>query len=155
MKAALALLIAVAAPAQAAFNPVEFFRGRTHGEGTLKVIFQAPKQISVDSIGREEKDGSLLLQQTIHEPGKPSRIRYWRLRQSGPNRYEGTLTDAASPVRVDVKGERIRIRYKGKNHLDFDQWLTPVGPRRIDNHMRVRRFGIIVAHYDEVIRKLD
>jgi hypothetical protein len=155
VRAALALLVAVAAPAQAAFNPVEFFRGRTHGEGTLKVIFQAPKQISVDSIGREEKDGSLLLQQTIHEPGKPARIRYWRLRQSGPNRYEGTITDAASPVRVDVAGERIRIRYKGKNHLDFDQWLTPAGPHRVDNHMRVRRFGIIVAHYDEVIRKLD
>jgi hypothetical protein len=151
----LAFAVVAAAPAQAAFNPVEFFRGHTHGEGTLKIIFQASKQITVDSIGRAEKDGSLLLEQVVHEPGKPARTRYWRLRQTGPNRFEGTLTDAASPVRVDVDGERIRIRYKGKDHLDFDQWLTPAGPKQVNNVMRVKRFGITVAHYDEVIRKLD
>ena len=50
-----ALLLAAAAPAHAAFNPVDFFRGRTHGDGTLKVIFQHSKQISVDSVGRSEK----------------------------------------------------------------------------------------------------
>ncbi|MFL6775519.1 MAG: hypothetical protein ACJ8FN_03910, partial [Sphingomicrobium sp.] len=53
------LLMAVAAPAQAEFNPVEFFRGKTHGVGTLKVIFQASKKIEVDSEGRSESDGSL------------------------------------------------------------------------------------------------
>lgn len=154
--AALAIaLVAAAAPAQAAFNPVDFFRGRTHGEGMLKVIFQSSKQITVDSEGRMEKDGSLLLEQVVHEAGKPARTRYWHLRQTGPHSFEGTLTDAASPVRVDVEGERVRIRYKGKDHLDFDQWLTPVGPKQVNNAMRVKRFGITVAHYDEVIRKLD
>jgi hypothetical protein len=148
-------LAAAAAPAQAAFNPVEFFRGHTHGEGTLKIIFQASKHISVDSIGRSEKDGSLLLEQAVREEGTAPRTRYWRLRQTGPSRYEGTLTDAASPVRVDVEGEQIRIRYKGKDHLDFDQVLTPAGPKQVNNAMRVKRFGITVAHYDEVIRKLD
>jgi hypothetical protein len=148
-------LVAMAAAAQAAFNPVDFFRGRTHGEGTLKIIFQASKHITVDSEGRSEKDGSLLLEQVVHEPGKPPRTRYWRLRQTGPAQFEGTLTDAASPVRVDVDGERVRIRYKGKDHLDFDQWLTPAGPKQVNNAMRVKRFGITVAHYDEVIRKLD
>ena len=123
-----ALLLAAAAPAHAAFNPVEFFRGRTHGDGTLKIIFQASKRINVDSVGRAEKDGSLMLEQVIHEPGKPARTRYWRLRQTAPDRFEGTLTDAAGPVRVDVEGDRVRIRYKGKDHLDFDQWLTPAGP---------------------------
>jgi hypothetical protein len=152
---ALAIAVAAAAPAQAAFNPVEFFRGHTHGEGTLKIIFQASKQIKVDSVGHAEQDGSLLLQQIVHEPGKPARTRYWRLRQTGPDRFEGTLTDAASPVRVDVEGDRIRIRYKGKDHLDFDQWLTPAGPKQVNNVMRVKRFGITVAHYEEVIRKLD
>ena len=52
-------------------------------------------------------------------------------------------------------GERVRIRYKAKNHLDFDQMLTPAGPRQVNNRMRVRRFGITVARFEEVIRKLD
>lgn len=153
--AALAIALVAAVPAEAAFNPVEFFRGHTHGEGTLKIILQSSKHITVDSMGRSEKDGSLLLEQVVREPDKPPRTRYWHLRQTGPAQFEGTLTDAASPVRVDVDGERVRIRYKGKDHLDFDQWLTPAGPRQVNNAMRVKRFGITVAHYDEVIRKLD
>jgi hypothetical protein len=148
-------LIAAAPLAAEPFNPVEFFRGRSHGQGVLKVIFQSSKTISVDSFGTSEKDGSLVLKQIIHEPGTDPRTRYWKLRQDGPNRFSGALTDAAGPVRVEVKGERVRIRYTGQNHLNFDQLLTPVGPREVHNTMRVRRFGITVAHYDEVIRKLD
>jgi hypothetical protein len=152
---AAAALIATAAPADAAFNPVEFFRGRTHGEGTLKIIFQAPKKMSVDSEGTAEKDGSLVLKQVIHEPGKPPRTRFWRLRQTAPDRFEGTLTDAASDVRVDLTKTGVRIRYTGKDHLNFDQVLTPVSPVEVQNKMRVKRFGITVAHYDETIRKVD
>jgi hypothetical protein len=155
VKALLALgLAAVASHAQAAFNPVDFFRGRSHGEGTLQVIFQSPKQISVDSLGREEKDGTLTLEQIIHEPGKPARTRYWRMREKRPREFEGTLTDAASPVRVDITADGVRIRYHGKDHLDFDQQLVPAGALVVRNHMKVKRFGIVVAHYEEVIRKL-
>jgi hypothetical protein len=156
MRAAFAAaLLIVAAPAHAAFNPVEFFKGRTHGDGLLKIIFQSPKRMSVDSEGIADKDGSLLLKQTIHEPEKPARVRYWRMRQTGPNRFEGTLTDAASPVRVDIDGDSVRIRYTGKDHLEFDQMLTPAGEHEVRNSMRVKRFGIIVAHFEETIRKLD
>jgi len=138
-----------------AFDPVAFFRGRTHGDGQLKVIFQQPKAMRVDSIGRDEPNGDLNLQQVVHEPGKPARTRYWRLRKTGPNAYAGTLTDAAGPVRIDTIRGKIRIRYTAKDHLEFEQWLTPAGPRRIDNRMKVKRFGIIVAHLDEVITKVD
>lgn len=150
-----ALALVLASPAQAAFNPVDFFRGRTHGTGTLKIIFSAPEVIQVDNEGTAERDGSLLLTQVIHEPGKAVRTRYWRLRETAPQIFEGTLTDAASPVRVDVSKEGVRIRYTGKDHLNFDQMLTEVNPREVHNRMRVRRFGIIVAHFDEVIHKLD
>jgi hypothetical protein len=153
--AAAAILLVAAAPAHAAFNPVEFFRGRTHGEGMLKVIFQSPKKMTVDSEGAAEKDGSLVLKQIIHEPGKPPRTRYWKMRQTGPNRFEGTLTDAASPVRVDVTKDGIRIQYTGQNHLNFDQLLTPVSATEVHDQIKVRRFGITVAHFDETIRKLD
>jgi hypothetical protein len=153
--AALSALVVFASPAQAEFNPVDFFRGRTHGDGTLKIIFQSAKTMTVDSEGSTEKDGSLLLKQVIHEPGKPPRIRYWRMRQTGPHSFAGTLTDASGPVRVDVAGDQVRIRYTATNNLDFDQVLTPAGPREVRNAMKVKRFGFTVAHYNEVIRKLD
>lgn len=149
------LILMLAAPAQAAFNPLEFFRGHTHGDGTLKIIFQSAKRIEVDSEGVPEKDGSLVLKQVIHKSGQPARTRYWRLRQTAPDRFGGSLTDAASPVRVDVTPEGVRIRYRGKDNLNFDQMLTPVSATEVRNRMRVKRFGIIVARFDEVITKLD
>ncbi|HET7605118.1 MAG TPA: DUF3833 family protein [Sphingomicrobium sp.] len=152
---AAAILIATAAPADAAFNPVEFFRGRTHGEGTLKIIFQSPKRMTVDSEGTAEKDGSLVLKQVVHEEGKPPRIRFWRLRQTAPHRFEGTLTDAASDVRVDVTDKGVRIRYTGKDHLNFDQLLTPVSATEVHDRIRVKRFGITVARFEETIRKVE
>ena len=54
--ATFAVAVAIASPASAAFNPVEFFKGKTHGEGTLKVIFQSAKTMTVDSLGTAEKD---------------------------------------------------------------------------------------------------
>jgi hypothetical protein len=150
-----ALLLVAAVPAQAAFNPVDFFRGKSHGDGTLKVIFSSTERIQTDNEGRAEKDGSLVLQQVIHEPGKPPRTRYWRLRQTAPAVYEGTLTDAASPVRVDVTKNGIRIRYTAKNNLNFDQLLTPVSATEVHDQIRVKRFGLTVAHFDETIRKDD
>lgn len=153
---AVAAVLTAAVPVQAApFNPVDFFRGRTHGDGTLKVIFQSAKRITTDNEGQPEKDGSLVLQQVIHEEGKPPRTRYWRLRQTAPDRFEGTLTDAASPVRVDVTKDGIRIRYTAQNHLNFDQLLTPINATEVHDEIRVKRFGITVAHFDETIRKAD
>ena len=139
----------------AAVNPIEFFRGRTHGEGTLKIVFNDPKRISVDSLGRAGKAGSLRLDQLIREPGKAPRRRVWHFRQTGPNRFQGTLSDAAGPVRIDLHRNRLRIRYTDRKNFHFEQWLTPAGPRHVRNRMRVSRFGITLAHFDEVIRKHD
>ena len=146
---------AVAPPAPAPFDPVDFFSGRTRGEGTLKAAFQKPKTIVVDSVGTSQKDGVLLLTQVIREPGKPPRTRYWRMRKDASGGFSGTLSDSAGPVRVDVEPRAIRIRYRDKERLDFDQRLTRAGPRELRNRMTVKRFGITVARFDEIIRKLD
>lgn len=148
----IALLLAAAA---AQFDPVAFFQGRTQGVGTLKAAFQKSKTIRVESVGASQKDGTLLLTQVIHEPGKAPRTRLWRIRKEATGRYSGTLTDAKGPVRVDVEPTGIRIRYRDKDNLDFDQRLTATGPRQLHNRMTVRRFGLRVATFDEIIRKLD
>ena len=53
----------------------------------LKVIFQSSKTMTVDSEAAPKRTARLVLEQTIHEPGKPPRTRYWRMRQTGPNRF--------------------------------------------------------------------
>ena len=79
----------------------------------------------------------------------------WHLRQTAPDRFEGTLTDAASPVRVDVTKGGVQIQYTGQNSLNFDQLLTQVSATEVHDQIKIRRFGITVAHFDETIRKLD
>jgi len=150
-----AFLLLSAVPAHAAFNAIDFFRGKTHGEGQLKIAFQPVKTVKVDSFGYQDKDGTLVIKQTVNEPGKPLKNRQWRLRETSPGHYQGSLTDAVGPVLIEQKGDMIRIRYRSKDHMEFDQVMTPAGPRQVRNKLKVKRLGIVVAHMDEVIRKLD
>jgi hypothetical protein len=152
---ALALALSAAAPAQAKFDPVEFFRGHSVGRGELKILLQSPLRVDVKSEGRTEKDGTLLLIQRVHQQGQKERTRYWRLKRQSATHFTGTLTDAAGPVAVDVVGNRARIRYRMKNRMSVEQWLTPAGHNLVNNQMRVRRFGVVVARLNETIRKLD
>jgi hypothetical protein len=150
-----AAALCVHTPVLAAFDPVEFFRGKTEGSGKLKIIFEATKRVDVKSEGYVEKDGTLVLSQRVHQEGQDPRQRYWRLRRIGPTRFTGTITDAAGPVTVDLVGDKARIRYTMKNNMTVEQWLTPSGVRTVSNQMKVRRFGLIVARFTETIRKLD
>ena len=68
----------------------------------------------------------------------------------------GTITDNPGPVRGRLDGNRMLLKYTMKNGLKTDQVLTlrPDG-RSLDNRMTIRKFGITVAHVNEVITKLD
>ena len=75
-----------------------FFTGASHGEGRLREALKRERRVTTDSVGHAEKDGLLVLNQKMPIEGEPLRIRRWRLRQVGPTRYTGTLTDATGPV---------------------------------------------------------
>lgn len=153
------LLLAAAAPPDASagtFPVMRFFEGRTEGQGTIKVALGATRTLKVRSRGRIEPDGTLVLVQNVEEAGKPGRTRTWRIRETAPNRFAGTLSDASGPVRGQVQGNRLHLAYRIKGGLDADQWLTlGAGGRSAENAMTVRKFGIVVAKVRETIRKVD
>lgn len=136
--------------------PVErFFAGRTEGRGVLTVLMSGSRTVTVSSRGRVEA-GSLTVDQTIAEEGRPVRTRSWRLRQVAPGRYAGTLSDAAGPVAGEATGNRLHLRFPMGGGMEAEQWLTlaPDG-RSAHNVLRVRRLGLTVAALDETIRKVD
>ena len=139
-----------------AFPVASFFAGRTEGKGVLKVVMRGPRAIRVKSRGRTDPDGTLIVDQVIHEEGKPARARSWRLREVAPGRYAGTLSDAAGPVTGEAAGNRLHLRFAMSGGMAADQWLTlaPDG-RSARNVLRVRKFGLPVAALEETIRKLD
>ena len=137
----------------AAFDPIAFFTGATHGEATLDQIFKSTRLVSVDSIGRPGKNGLLLTQQVMVAGEKP-RERRWLLRRTGKGRYAGALTDANGPVETRAVGRAIRIRYPMKGGLKVEQWLVALpGGRSLDNRLTVTKWGFRVATLHERIDK--
>jgi hypothetical protein len=155
---ALALAIAgcsVAAPARPpSFDPLDFFTGVSRGEGTLKVLTRPSVAIRVESNGRPDGKGGITIDQTIHEGNKPARDRRWVLRPTSPTTMTGTITDNPGPVSGRLDGNRLLLNYTMKGGLKAEQVLTiQPGGRSMTNRMTVRKFGVPVAHLNEVITK--
>ena len=146
-----------ATPAPAApptFDPLAFFTGPSRGEGTLKVMTRSSVKIRVESEGRPDGNGGIILDQTIREGSKPARQRRWSLRPTSPTTLTGTITDNPGLVKGRMDGDRLLLNYTMKGGLKAEQVLTiQPGGRSLVNRMTVRKFGIPVAHVDEVITK--
>ena len=137
------------------FDVMRFFAGRSVGEGRLSRIFSRPEAVRVESSGRVE-GGVLHLVQTVRLGARPARIRSWAIREVGPGRYAGALTDAVGEFRAETRGNRLHLRYAMRGGLAVEQWLTlsPDG-RRASNLMRIRALGLVVAILAEDIRRID
>ena len=147
----------VAAPAPAApptFNPLEFFTGPSRGEGTLKVLTRPSVPLRVESEGRSDGKGGIILDQIVREGSKPARQRRWVLRATSPTTLTGTITDTPGPISGRLDGDRLLLNYTMKGGLKTEQVLTiQPGGRSLVNRMTIRKYGIPVAHVDEVITK--
>jgi hypothetical protein len=151
-----ALLIASAAASAEVTDPLRFFEGRTENVGTVKVMLHKPYRTHAIGRGRIERDGSLTLVQRVEDEGKPPRERRWQVRQTGPGRYVGTMTDALGPVVIEQVGNGYRFRFKMKGNLGVEQWLKPAdGGNSARSLTRVKKFGMTVATSDAMIRKLS
>lgn len=138
------------------FDPARFFAGRTQGTGSLKIIAAKRKPVHVEGRGRVDSDGVLVLNQTVIEGDKAPTGRRWTFRQIAPSRYTGTLSDAAGPVAGDVTGNRLHLHFKMHGGIVADQLLDLAADgQSAHNRMTFRKFGVVVARLDEIIRRLS
>ena len=140
----------------AAASPEQFFVGRTQGQGTVRVMLSGSHGVRVQSRGRMDESGALIVDQRIHEEGKPARDRRWRLVRNGANRVTGTLSDARGPVTGNIEGNVLHLRYRSNEGPTVEQWITfQPGGRTATNRMTFKRFGLTVATVEEVIRRME
>ena len=150
----LALAASASAQAPKPFDPVAFFTGATQGRGELKELLGKPRKTTTQSVGRVDKDGWLVLDQKVAVEGDPLRQRRWRLKQTAPGKYSGTLSDSKGPVEAEVRGQTVRIRYVMKGNIKVEQELTAeAGGRAVINRGTFRKFGMKVAIMKERIEK--
>jgi hypothetical protein len=135
-------------------DPMRFFEGKTESTSTIKLIMRKPYRSRTIGDGQID-DGILKLVQRVHEEGKAPYDRKWRMRQVGPGRFTGTMTEAAGPVIVDQVGDRYRFRFKMKGNVSIEQWLTPLpGGTSARSKLSIRKMGLTVGRSEGVIRKL-
>ncbi len=134
---------------------MSFFEGRTVSEGTTKIALKKTYKTRSQGVGRIEPDGTLLLVQQVDDEGEPRKERRWRIKQVAPDRFIGTMSEAAGPVSVEKVGDRFRFRFKIKGGLAVEQWLTPLADGlTARSTLTVRKFGLAVAHGQAIIRKV-
>lgn len=136
------------------FRPEEFFAGTTRGEGTIDKRFGADRSFSVTGDGRQDSDGTFVLDQTITYADGAIERRSFRLRRVNASEYTGTLTGVSGPVRARVDGSTFHVRYRMKRGMTMEQWiyLQPDGRTAI-NRATVRMLGVAVARLSEIISR--
>ena len=150
-----AVLLPVSADSARLRQPLRFFEGRTEMVSVVKVVMKQPYRSRTLGAGRLLPDGSLALTQQIFDQGQPPSQRRWRIRQVGPGRFAGSMSEAVGPVVVDEVGGRYRFKFRMKGGLAVEQWLTPQpGGRSARTDLTVRKLGMRVASSTGTIRRL-
>lgn len=155
LAAAAVFFLHTPATAEPLVNPMRFFEGKTESIGTIKIFMkQAFRSTSVGT-GRIEPDGSLLLVQQVRDEGRPLRERRWKIRQVGPGRFVGSMSEANGPVSIEEVGGSYRFRYKMKGNLSVVQMLVPqAGGKAARTIVKIRKFGMTVGTSEGTIRKV-
>jgi hypothetical protein len=150
-------LAALAAADNPKLDMTTFFIGKSHADNVIKTALHGSHKLIVDSVGGRNKEGELVLVDTVREEGKPVRTRTWVMHQAGDNHFTGFLTDAVGPVDVVVAGASATIRYTMKDGgLKIEQQIQLQSDgKTLDNHVIAKKFGLTVAHVDGTVRKLD
>jgi hypothetical protein len=152
-----ALLLGMAACPAAAkpSDPLRFFEGHTESVGTVRIAMKKPFKSRAIGKGEIRPDGTLDLIQRVEDQGEQPRERRWRMRQVGPGRFSGTMSEAKGPVTVEEVGDRYRFRFRMSGNVFVEQWLTPMPDgRSARSVVTIHKYGVKVGTSDAVIRKL-
>ena len=137
-------------------QPLRFFEGRTEMQAVVKVIMKKPYRSRTLGTGRIMGDESLALLQQVYDEGQAPEQRRWKVKQVGPGRYAGTMTEAVGPVAVDEVDGRYRFKFKMKGDLFVEQWLTPAPDgNSAQSKLTVRKFGMKVASSTGYVRRIS
>lgn len=151
---------AVARDEPGPFRPEIFFAGRTHATGVLRnVVNGSFTPFTGDTIGRRQRDGSTVFDQTISFADGTVRQRQWLVAAGDPGKIAVVGTDVVGVGTGDVHGRELHLVSTirgdaadpfGFTDVDFDQVLTllPDG-RSVYNRSTVRKLGVIVAKAQE------
>jgi hypothetical protein len=137
-------------------HPLRFFEGRTESVGTMKAIMRKTHRVESIGHGTIGPDGALTLIQLVRDEGEAPHQRVWHIRQVGPTKFAGTMSEASGPILIEQVGDGYRFRFNLKGGMAAEQWLIPNRDGSSGSSvLTVRKFGMTVARSDATVRKLS
>ena len=137
-------------------DPLRFWEGRTESTGIMKLIMKKPYKSRSIGRGKIRDDGSLDLVQRVEDEGKRAKERRWHIRQAGPGKFTGTMSEAVGPVTIEEVGGRYRFRFKMDGGVSVEQWITPSADGKSGtNKVVIKKYGMTVGRSDGSVRKVD
>lgn len=140
---------------QPALDPILFFTGRTHGEGTLDTRFSGRRSLTVEGNGVAESDGGFRLDQTVTFADGAVEKRSWNMHRIDATHYAGSLSDAKGEMSGEAGGNLFRLRYLLRQpavYMEQSLYLQPDG-RTVLNFATVTVMGVPFARLSERIVK--
>jgi hypothetical protein len=153
--AAASLIVGSSASAVPLRQPLRFFEGRTESVGTIKAMMKKTHRVLSIGHGTIGADGALTLVQQVRDEGEAPHQRVWHIRQIGPTKYAGTMSEAEGPITIEQVGDGYCFRFNIHGGLAAEQWLIPNRDGTSGSSvLTVRKFGITVARSEATIRRL-
>ena len=136
-------------------HPLRFFEGRTESIGTIKAMMKKTHRVESVGHGTIGADGALTLVQQVRDEGEAPHQRVWHIRQVGPTKFAGTMSEAEGPITIEQVGDGYCFRFNIHGGLAAEQWLIPNRDGNSGSSvLTVRKFGITVARSEARVRRL-
>lgn len=132
---------------------VEYFDGATvDAWGQFQDLFgEVQRRFHVVITGSMDGDTLILDERFVYDDGE-EKTQIWRIRQTGPDRWEGTANGVIGKATGERSGNAINWRYDfdlpvgdGTWQVNFDDWLWQQDERVVINRAYVSRFGITIG----------
>jgi catechol 2,3-dioxygenase-like lactoylglutathione lyase family enzyme len=137
------------------FEPEAFFRGATHGVGTLEQRGKAGRKLHVEGTGRWGADSVFRLDQKVVYDDGTTESRTWFLHRKGAQDYTGSLSDASGTIDGKADGNFFHLSYLVRQpavYMDQVMYLQPDG-RTVLNVATVSVLGVPWARLSETITR--
>ena len=140
-----------------ALSPIAFFTGHVRSWGVLEDRSGQPTQIvTTDCEGATDRDGSLRMTQRLHVGDDPVTVRDWRMRQTGPGRFEATANDMVGTAIGEAAGPAFHWQWtlatapgNSLKNVVLDQWWYLQADGSMLNRTTIRKVGFIAAEVTE------
>lgn len=129
-----------------------YFAGRTRAWGIFEdSLGRLRRQFTVELAGRVESDGLTLEERFLYADGARER-RIWRIRRTGPGRYEGQADDVDGVATGIVTGNVLDWRYVLRLAIGGRTWRIAFADRMVllpdgilINRARASKWGVPVG----------